>query len=54
MLSHGKATPNPARFDLLADSSNLWREDGLSNLKYRVLSHQRTPLYTKITVDVGL
>ncbi|XP_003740946.1 beta-1,4-N-acetylgalactosaminyltransferase bre-4 [Galendromus occidentalis] len=52
-LVHEKANPNPKRFDLLADSSSRWQSDGLIDLKYKLLSHQRTPLYTKITVDVS-
>lgn len=53
MMMHTKARPNPQRYDLLAKSSKVIAEDGLTDLKYNVLSVHRNPLYSKIIVDVN-
>lgn len=52
MLSHGKATPNPGRFSLLLETEAKWKYDGLSDLRYDVLSINRNPLFTMITVHL--
>ena len=44
---------NPYRYTLLVGAADRQKKDGLSNLKYQVVSSTRTPLYTNITVDVG-
>ncbi|XP_064464839.1 beta-1,4-N-acetylgalactosaminyltransferase bre-4-like [Ornithodoros turicata] len=49
-LSHVPAAPNPARYNLLQERD---LDDGLSSLSYRLLKHERRPLYTNLLVDVG-
>lgn len=44
---------NPYRYTLLVGAAERQRHDGLSNLKYSVVSEQDLPLYTNITADVG-
>lgn len=56
MIRHSrdkKNEPNPQRFDRIAHTKETMRFDGLNSLAYKVLTVQRDPLYTKITVDIG-
>lgn len=46
-------TFSPGRFDRIAHTKETMRFDGLNSLAYKVLTVQRDPLYTKITVDIG-
>nr|DBA28619.1 TPA: hypothetical protein GDO54_008947 [Pyxicephalus adspersus] len=48
-----KNEPNPKRFDLIAHTRQTMNSDGLNSLTYKVLTTEKHPLYTKITVDVG-
>ncbi|XP_004712423.1 beta-1,4-galactosyltransferase 1 isoform X1 [Echinops telfairi] len=56
MIRHSrdkKNEPNPQRFDRIAHTKETMLLDGLNTLSYKVLAVERSPLYTKITVDVG-
>ncbi|KAI7684966.1 Beta-1, 4-N-acetylgalactosaminyltransferase bre-4 [Sarcoptes scabiei] len=44
--------PNSNRFELLKHSAEFQRYDGLSNLKYRVVSYEATLFYTLIAVEI--
>ncbi|XP_060708701.1 beta-1,4-galactosyltransferase 3-like [Hemiscyllium ocellatum] len=44
---------NPKRWNLLTKTSSTWKQTGLNNLDYVLLSKEYLPLYTNITVDVG-
>nr|CAB3224888.1 b4Gal-T beta-1,4-galactosyltransferase [Phallusia mammillata] len=44
---------NPYRYTLLVGAAERQRQDGLSNLKYNIVSERSMPLYTNITADVG-
>ncbi|CAG0890177.1 unnamed protein product [Cyprideis torosa] len=52
MLPHRKAKPNPERFRLLNTSLPRHEKDGLSSIKYDVLSVQRKPLFTLFKVQI--
>ncbi|XP_015599579.1 beta-1,4-galactosyltransferase 4 [Cephus cinctus] len=52
MLNHKKEPPSSARFANLKSGANRYDTDGISNLEYRVLSHQLRPLYSWILADV--
>ncbi|NP_001016664.1 beta-1,4-galactosyltransferase 1 [Xenopus tropicalis] len=57
MIRHNrddKNDPNPKRFDLLAHTRQTMDSDGINTLSYKVVSTTRFPLYTYITVDIGL
>nr|XP_020011764.1 beta-1,4-galactosyltransferase 1 [Castor canadensis] len=57
MIRHSrdkKNEPNPQRFDRIAHTKETMRFDGLNSLTYQVLDIKRYPLYTKITVDIGM
>ncbi|XP_059957821.1 beta-1,4-galactosyltransferase 1 [Mesoplodon densirostris] len=57
MIRHSrdkKNEPNPQRFDRIAHTKETMLSDGLNTLTYLVLDVQRYPLYTKITVDIGM
>ncbi|XP_041960755.1 beta-1,4-galactosyltransferase 1-like [Alosa sapidissima] len=45
--------PNPKRFDNLRLTGQTINSDGLSSLQYRVISVEKNPLYTNVTVDIG-
>ncbi|XP_072284485.1 beta-1,4-galactosyltransferase 3 [Pyxicephalus adspersus] len=45
---------NPHRFDLLIRTQRMWTQDGMNSLSYTLLSKQLEPLYTNITVDIGV
>ncbi|KAM9833716.1 beta-1,4-galactosyltransferase 1 [Syngnathus typhle] len=45
--------PNPQRFDRIAHTRETMNKDGIKSLSYKVVSKERLPLYTKITVDIG-
>ncbi|KAJ8257239.1 hypothetical protein GJAV_G00183430 [Gymnothorax javanicus] len=44
---------NRHRFDLLMRTGQRWRTDGINSLTYKLLSKEREPLYTNLTVDIG-
>lgn len=46
------ATPPPSSF-LLAPIRHKWQQDGINSLGYRLLSKERQPLYTNLTVDIN-
>ncbi|KAM4609555.1 beta-1,4-galactosyltransferase 3-like, partial [Discoglossus pictus] len=45
---------NGKRHDLLRTTRKTWREDGMNSLVFKLLSRKETPLYTNITVDLGI
>ncbi|XP_043934976.1 beta-1,4-galactosyltransferase 3-like [Protopterus annectens] len=45
---------NPERFSLLKLGRWFWKQDGMNTLKYEVLSKEYHPLYTNVTVDIGM
>ncbi|KAI5611848.1 beta-1,4-galactosyltransferase 3 [Silurus asotus] len=45
---------NPKRFSLLAKTQQTWRADGMNSVEYELVSREYLPLYTNITVDVGM
>ncbi len=53
MLSHGKALPNPERFEVRRNGSDRYSTDGLNSLNYTRLDLQMKPLYTHIAVDLS-
>ncbi|KAG5278172.1 hypothetical protein AALO_G00095990 [Alosa alosa] len=56
MIKHHKEAhnaPNPNRFDNLRLTGQTINSDGLSSLQYRVVSVEKNPLYTNVTVDIG-
>ncbi|XP_041961183.1 beta-1,4-galactosyltransferase 1-like [Alosa sapidissima] len=56
MIKHHKEAhnaPNPKRFDNLRLTGQTINSDGLSSLQYRVVSVEKNPLYTNVTVDIG-
>jgi len=44
---------NPYRYTLLVGAADRQRQDGLSNLHYRMVAEKQMALYTNLTVDVG-
>ncbi|XP_039253012.2 beta-1,4-galactosyltransferase 4-like [Styela clava] len=48
-----KNRKNAIRYLLLKHALSRQNEDGLSNLRYKVLSHEKHSIYTNITVDIG-
>lgn len=57
MIRHNrddKNEPNPQRFDRIAHTRETMNSDGINSLSYKVVKMEREPLYTKITVDIGL
>ncbi|XP_076142674.1 beta-1,4-galactosyltransferase 1-like isoform X2 [Alosa pseudoharengus] len=56
MIKHHKEAhnaPNPKRFNNLRLTGQTINSDGLSSLQYRVVSVEKNPLYTNVTVDIG-
>ncbi|KAK1806597.1 hypothetical protein P4O66_005101 [Electrophorus voltai] len=45
---------NPKRFNMLAKTKQTWKLDGMNSLEYEVLSREYLPLYTNITVNIGI
>lgn len=41
------------RYEILSHSVNRIQEDGLNNVKYKIISITKNPIYTNITADVG-
>ncbi|XP_029460103.1 beta-1,4-galactosyltransferase 1-like [Rhinatrema bivittatum] len=57
MIQHfrdAKNEPNPQRFDRIAHTKETMNSDGLNSLSYEVLKTEKYPLYTIITVNIGL
>ncbi|CAD6186318.1 unnamed protein product [Caenorhabditis auriculariae] len=55
MVKHSREDTNSAnkcRWKLLKKTGIRWRHDGLNDLKYRVLSIEQQPLFTRILVDL--
>ncbi|XP_046747517.1 beta-1,4-N-acetylgalactosaminyltransferase bre-4-like [Diprion similis] len=52
MLTHAKEPPSSARFVNLETGARRYDTDGISNLEYRVLTHQLRPLYSWILADI--
>lgn len=44
----------PYRFDLLIRTQHMWTQDGMNSLSYMLLAKELQPLYTNITVDIGV
>ncbi|NP_001079419.1 beta-1,4-galactosyltransferase 3 L homeolog [Xenopus laevis] len=45
---------NPHRFDLLIRTQRMWKVDGMNSLNYKLLARELEPLYTNVTVDIGV
>ncbi|XP_074075614.1 beta-1,4-galactosyltransferase 3-like isoform X2 [Macrotis lagotis] len=57
MLKHGHDKgneANPERFKLLSRTHLKWRYSGMNNLMYHLMSKEKTPLYTNLTVNFAL
>ncbi|XP_029460079.1 beta-1,4-galactosyltransferase 1-like isoform X2 [Rhinatrema bivittatum] len=57
MIHHNrdvKNEPNPQRFDRIAHTKETMNSDGLNSLSYEVVKTEKKPLYTIITVNIGL
>ncbi|XP_043854467.1 beta-1,4-galactosyltransferase 3-like [Dromiciops gliroides] len=57
MLKHSQDKgneANPERFNLLSSTHLRWRYNGMNTLIYRLLSKEQTPLYTNLTVNLGI
>uniref|UniRef100_A0A0A9W4Z7 Beta-1,4-N-acetylgalactosaminyltransferase n=1 Tax=Lygus hesperus TaxID=30085 RepID=A0A0A9W4Z7_LYGHE len=52
MLSHKKQKPSTDRYYFLMTGKDRYCTDGLNSLKYTVLKLEKTPLYTRILVDL--
>lgn len=52
MLNHTKAPLNLRRYDLMAQTTATYKNDGLNSLNYTLVSTTRRPLYTKVLVDI--
>uniref|UniRef100_A0AC34QJW7 Beta-1,4-N-acetylgalactosaminyltransferase n=1 Tax=Panagrolaimus sp. JU765 TaxID=591449 RepID=A0AC34QJW7_9BILA len=52
MIKHGQETENDCRFALLNQTMDKYQEDGLSNLKYKLVKIEKKHLYTEILVDL--
>ncbi|XP_061842457.1 beta-1,4-galactosyltransferase 4-like isoform X2 [Nerophis lumbriciformis] len=44
---------NNLRYKYMSDTPVMWQKDGMNTAEYEVLSRERLPLYTNITVNVG-
>ncbi|KAG9472660.1 beta-1,4-galactosyltransferase 3-like [Eleutherodactylus coqui] len=44
---------NSLRHNLLSKTKRTWKEDGMNSLNFQLLSREKTPLYTNLTVDIG-
>ncbi|XP_066990438.1 beta-1,4-N-acetylgalactosaminyltransferase bre-4-like [Macrobrachium rosenbergii] len=53
MLQHQKAIPNPDRFKIIAEGKNIFKTEGLNNIKYRVRDMKLHRLYTWILADLN-
>ncbi|KAJ1204670.1 hypothetical protein NDU88_000110 [Pleurodeles waltl] len=49
-----KNDPNPQRFDRIAHTRETMNSDGINSLSYKVVKIDKFPLYTRISVDIGL
>ncbi|XP_029460132.1 beta-1,4-galactosyltransferase 1-like [Rhinatrema bivittatum] len=52
--SDEKNEPNPQRFNKIAHTEETMNSDGLNSLSYEVVKTEKKPLYTIITVNIGL
>ncbi|XP_076607210.1 beta-1,4-galactosyltransferase 4 [Chaetodon auriga] len=56
MVFHKRDSGNEAnkdRMQLLRQTQQVWRKDGLNSCSYKTLSIERLPLYVNVTVDIG-
>ncbi|XP_062389310.1 beta-1,4-galactosyltransferase 1-like [Sardina pilchardus] len=56
MIKHQRDTHNelnPKRLDNLRHTRQTINSDGLNSLQYRIVSVEKNPLYTNVTVDIG-
>ncbi|XP_078532642.1 beta-1,4-galactosyltransferase 1 [Lissotriton helveticus] len=49
-----KNDPNPQRFNRIAHTRETMNSDGINSLSYKVVKIDKFPLYTRISVDIGL
>ncbi|KAG6463640.1 beta-1,4-N-acetylgalactosaminyltransferase bre-4 [Manduca sexta] len=52
MLDHKKSVPNPKRYQLLAQTSKVFQQDGLSTLEYDLVQAVQYHLYTHIIANI--
>lgn len=53
MLTHQKQKANPHRYEKLYSGTKRYKQDGISNLQYRVLDAKQNKLYTWLLVQLG-
>lgn len=56
MIPHDRDSGNEEnfhRYNLLRNVKRTWKDDGMNSLDFHLLSREKTPLYTNITVDIG-
>ncbi|XP_053311470.1 beta-1,4-galactosyltransferase 3-like [Spea bombifrons] len=56
MIPHDRDTgndENTRRYSQLRNTRRTWRDDGMNSLFFKLLSREKAPLYTNITVDIG-
>ena len=53
MLKHSGSVKNPKRRQLLKKAASRQMQDGINNVKYRLLSVHNYKLFTHVKIDVG-
>ncbi|XP_056415870.1 beta-1,4-galactosyltransferase 3-like [Hyla sarda] len=56
MIPHDRDSGNEEnshRYNQLRKARTTWKEDGMNSLEFRLLSRERTQLYTNLSVDIG-
>ncbi|XP_069802453.1 beta-1,4-galactosyltransferase 3-like isoform X2 [Dendropsophus ebraccatus] len=56
MIPHDRDSGNEEnshRYTLLRNTKKNWKDDGMNSLDFHLLSREKTPLYTNLTVDIG-
>lgn len=54
-MQHPTRTSNEEASDrenLITETDSTWSVDGLNNLQYRLVAIEKTPLYTKVSVNL--